>query len=49
MTVFHAATLRTFFFAFHAGAKELNLNKDHFNFQLHQKSYWPIEKLKEAW
>ena len=24
MTVFRAATLRTFFFAFHAGAKELN-------------------------
>ena len=23
MTVFRAATLRTFFFAFHAGAKEL--------------------------
>ena len=31
MTVFRAATLRTFFafhFAFHAGAKELNLNTD---------------------
>ena len=25
MTVFRAATLRTFFFAFHAGAKELNV------------------------
>ena len=25
MTVFRAATLRIFFFAFHAGAKELNL------------------------
>ena len=25
MTVFRAATLRTFFFAFHAGAKELTL------------------------
>ena len=24
MTVFRAATLRTFFFAFHAGAKELS-------------------------
>ena len=24
MTVFRAATLRTFFFVFHAGAKELN-------------------------
>ena len=24
MTVFRAATLRTFFFAFHAGGKELN-------------------------
>ena len=26
MTVFRAATLRTFFFAFHAGAKELTNN-----------------------
>ena len=26
MTVFRAATLRTFFFAFHAGAKELTLS-----------------------
>ena len=26
MTVFRTATLRTFFFAIHAGAKELNLN-----------------------
>ena len=25
MTVFRAATLRTFFFAFHAGAKKLNI------------------------
>ena len=25
MTVFRAATLRTFFFAFHAGAKELKV------------------------
>ena len=25
----------------------LNLNKDDFNFQLHQKSY--IEKLEDAW
>ena len=25
MTVFRAATLRTFFFAFHAGAKELKI------------------------
>ena len=28
MTVFRAATLRTFFFAFHAGAKELNLKQN---------------------
>ena len=27
MTVFRAATLRTFFFAFHAGAKELNFHQ----------------------
>ena len=26
MTVFRAATLGTFFFAFHAGAKELSIN-----------------------
>ena len=26
MTVFRAATLQTFFFAFHVGAKELNLS-----------------------
>ena len=28
MTVFRAATLRTFFFAFHAGAKELKKMKN---------------------
>ena len=28
MTVFRAATLRTFFFAFHAGAKELRIPKN---------------------
>ena len=27
MTVFRAATLRTFFFAFHAGAKELKSSR----------------------
>ena len=27
MTVFRAATLRTLFFAFHAGAKELNASE----------------------
>ena len=27
MTVFRAATLRTFFFAFHAGAKELKMGR----------------------
>ena len=30
MTVFRAATLRTFFFAFHAGAKELSLGSGYF-------------------
>ena len=41
MTVFRAATLRTFCFAFHAGAKELN---DHF----FKKCYYPTRPKKLA-
>ena len=45
MTVFRAATLRTFFFAFHAGAKELklgfsNVGPDHNNLMFCCNARW---------
>ena len=45
MTVFRAATLRTFFFAIHAGAKELtSVSK----WQTHNLSFYLLETLN-AW
>ena len=40
ITVFCAATLRTFFFAFHAGAKELSCFKV---LECRQKLLWRLE------
>ena len=42
MTVFRAATLRTFFFAFHAGAKELMESDPNLALELFMNDYYKV-------
>ena len=48
MTVFRAATLRTFFFAFYAGAKELKTKKDWLRYKKRKKFKLKNQKIQTA-